>query len=394
MAKQQRLLKENSNLNLEGLEDFYEEHTVSEPTLPILAKVAVGILTWPVAQLSKAERFKPHVIRKVFNDGKTTTAIEWEVTPHPKLGMPTMLSLRLLLVLCKLASDHKIQSSERPNWLPLPSWNEVCRIIGIEPSGGNRRLLKQHLQVLHSTLISSKRAFKTSRRTEGISDKFILVPSIQLKGEPDSEGIPSDQTYIKLADPLLESIDNDYVKTIDLAFMTELGNEAAQLLYTKVSYLLHKALKNGKEYEDFDYEWLIESMGLAPCKTKGLAKKQLIRAFNALSASAYIQTPEWWVGRSWKIRLRPDVRFKFGEQLQLQIRKDKASFKKIAKPKASFKQPEKLHKPTLEDIRDSALIREAARINLGSKPNIDVLTKHSWTMADAEAKAMELKTLD
>jgi hypothetical protein len=354
--------------------------------LPQLAKVAVGILTWPVAQLSKPERFKRHVIRKVITEGELTTAIEWEVIPDTKLGMPTMLSMRLLFAFCKLATEYKKQSGGRPEWLPIPGWNQLCHLVGIEPTGGNRALLKHHLDILHSTLISSKRAFKTNSRAEGISDKFIMVSSIRFKGEHNVDGIPYDQTCIVIAKPLLDSIDNDYVKTIDLAFMSELENETAQLLYTKVSYLLHKALRAGKDHENFDYEWLAESMGLTMCKEKWLAKKQLSPAFKALVKRQYIREPDWWVDGSWKIRLRPGVRFEFGERLQLEIRKAAVRKSKVQ----ANNDPAPL---VPNDERQTLLLRMAMRINTGRRTDVDLgaLEAHGLTLADAESKAFELK---
>jgi hypothetical protein len=302
-----------------------------------------------------------------------------------------MLSLRLLFAFCKLASEYKKQSGERPEWLPIPGWNQLCHLVGIQPTGGNRALLKHHLEILHSTLISSKRAFKTTSRAEGISDKFIMVSSIRFKGEHNADGIPHDQTCIIIAKPLLDSIDNDYVKTIDLAFMSELENETAQLLYTKVSYLLHKSMRAGKDHENFDYEWLAESMGLTMCKEKWLAKKQLSPAFKALIKRHYIQEPDWWVDGSWKIRLRPGIRFEFGEQLQLEKRKAAVVRKSKVKEKLGFTAESAPLVPN--DEKQTLLVRMAMRINTGRRADVDhaALKEHGLTLADAENKAFELK---
>lgn len=382
---------DQSPISLDGFEPLYDQApTGKQPAPPQLAKVAVGILTWPIAQLSKSERFKKHSVRKLITDGETTTAIEWEVTPDPNLGMPTMLSLRLLFAFCKLSSEYKKQTG-RSDWLPIPSWNQLCELLGIESTGGNRGLLKHHLNILHSTLVSSKRAFKTNSKAEGISDKFIIIPSIKFKGDLDVHGLPYEQTCIALAQPILDSIENDYVKTIDLAFMAELDNATAQLLYTKVSYLLHKAMRDGRNYEDFDYAWLAEGMGLTEWKEKWLAKKQLAPAFGALIKKQYIQEPDWWLDGSWKIRLRTGVRFEFGEKLQLDIRK--AAVRKT-KPKIKTEQLSVFRTPpSLEDERHALLIRMAVRINTGRRADVDLFALQSsgWTLADAESKAIEIR---
>ncbi len=202
-----------------------------------------------------------------------------------------MLSLRLLFAFEKLGWEIKERTGTRPEFIPVRSFNYLCELVGIEPVQGNRVLMKNHLEILHFTAISSKRAFKTHGQAEGISDNFFLIPSIKYKGETDADGVPYDQIYVALAKPLLDSIDNKYVKTIDLDFMAELSNEASQLLYTKVSYLLHK---DSKRKGSFDYQWLSESMGLKPWSDKWRAKQQLEPAFDALVQADYILKPLWW----------------------------------------------------------------------------------------------------
>jgi hypothetical protein len=389
MSAPRNRLSRRSDLSTENITIFEKNEIETKSCLPQLAKVAVGILTWPIAQLVKPQRFKGHLIRKVLSEDQKTTAMEWEVTPALDLGMPTMLSVRLLFAFCKLATEHKKQTGTRIESMPLPSWNQLCQLVGIEASHGNRVLLQRHAEILHRTIIRSKCAFRTKSGAQGISDVFSLVPSVRYKGQLDEDGKPYVLTWISLAKPLLDSIDNDYVKTIDLGFMAALDNETAQLLYTKVSYLLHKALKEGRNYEDFDYEWLTESMGLTVWKEKFHAKEQLKPAFDALVKAEYIEKPDWWVEGSWKIRIRPGVRFEFGEHLQLKIRKAA-----VRKSKAQSQQliiP--MSQPTPDDERQTLLLRMAMRINTGRKADVDVaaLESHGWTIADAERKAVDLK---
>lgn len=366
------------------------DSNVRSEALPQLAKVAIGILAWPIARLSKPDRFKKHIVRKLITDGETTSAIEWEVRPDDRLGMPTMLSVRLLFALCKLASEYKMQTGLRPERFSLPSWNKLCILVGIKPSGGNRKLLQHHLEILHSTLVSSKQAFKTKARSEGISDKFVLVPRVELKGQQDDQQLPNEETYVTLAKPLLDSLDNEYVKTIDLSFMAELENETAQLLYTKLSYVLHGAICRGKDFEDIEYNWIVESMGLTNWKEKFHAKEQLKPAFNALAAAHYIELPEWWIDGSWSIRVRPGVRYLFGEERQLAARKQallegtrRGAHKSVVKIE---------EQPPEDDMQKSTLIRMALRIKTGRRIEVDVkaLEEYGLTLEDAERKAAEL----
>jgi len=45
-----------------------------------------------------------------------------------------------------------------------------------------------------------------------------------------------------------------------------------------------------------------------------------------------------------------------------------------------------------EEEREGVLIRQATRLMLGQKPDEQLLLQNGWTLEDARAKMMELKT--
>lgn len=337
--------KQVEDINLEGFDELFEQ----EYELHELVKVAVSILTWPIAQLSRPDRFKPHRVVKqgIIQGGKSITIVH-EVTPNPELGMPTMFSLKLLFFILKIADEFKTKTGSIPKYIPIGTWNQICKALGMKGSYRNRKMIQNHLQIWHSTVIGSQRAFKTQRDHEGVSDKFILIPSIRWKGEVDEGQIPNDQTYVALSEHLLAAIENNYVKTLDLQLMAEVKTDIAQLLYTKISYLLQKASRKGKEETSVQYEWLVERMGLKSHSTLWRAKQQLNPAFEQLVKLKYIQQHSW---DGWNIILKPDVRFTFGEQLQLQQRKDKITKapKSLSKSVKTTHQPKQLSLPINTD---------------------------------------------
>ena len=337
--------KPEEAINLEGFDDIFEQ----EYELHELVKVAVSILTWPIAQLSRPDRLKPHRVVKhgIIQGGKTVTIIH-EVTPNPELGMPTMFSLKLLFFILKIADEFKTKTGSIPKFIPIGNWNQTCKALGMKATYRNRKLIQQHLQIWHSTVIGSQRAFKTNKESEGVSDKFILIPSIRWKGDVDEGDSPNDQTYVSLSEHLIAAIENNYVKTLDLKLMSEVKTDIAQLLYTKISYLLQKACRKGVEETSVQYHWLTERMGLKTHSTLWRAKQQLNPAFEQLVELKYIQ-PHTWNG--WDIVLKPDVRFTFGEQLQLQQRKDRVvkSPKTLSKSNNSVSVPKQLSLPIATD---------------------------------------------
>ncbi len=397
-AKKHHLTRIDSknNSNNDGLKDIFEissnRQEDKQPDVPELVKVVVGLLAWPIAQLAERDRFKGHEIRKVIQDGGTTAAVEWVVTPHPKFGMPTMLTIRLLFALANIAYELKQSCGSIPDLIPIGSWNNLCRLVGITPSSGNRVLLKRHLRILHFTAINSKTAFKTSNKAQGISDNFFLVSSVRYAGEKDDQGQIYDQTHIRMSRYVLESIENNYVKTIDLNFMAELSKETAQLLYTKISYALQNAMTHGREHAELSYQWLAETMGLTVYQDRWRAKEQLMPALQELVNKCYIAMPCWDKWDRWILIVSPGVRFTMGEQLQLKARRNAVMSKKVIS-----KRPVIMTSPTASvdvnnnDARETALIIEAGKILAKMEPNKQKLKAHGWTVEDAQCKAEELR---
>ena len=119
---------------------------------------------------------------------ETTAAVEWIVNPHPKFGMPTMLTIRLLFALANIAYELKQSTGSFPHLIPIGSWNNLCRLVGITPSSANRAQLKRHLQILLSQPLTAKWLLKTSNKAQGISDNFFLLcHSVRYAGEKDSK---------------------------------------------------------------------------------------------------------------------------------------------------------------------------------------------------------------
>jgi len=365
-------VQEPEATSIDGFDDLFEP----ESDVPELAKVAVSILTWPIAQLSKTDRFKPHEIVKVTRNRDATTAIHHVVTPDPELGMPTMLSLRILFLVLKEASSILAKTGSIPRYVPLGTGNQICKALGLIACNANRRRINLHLQILHSTCITSKRAFKTHKNREGISDKFFLIPSLQLKGKNDVADCPNDQIYVALSDPLRECLENNYVKTLDLTLMAEVQTDIAQLLYTKISYLLQNAAKAGKQEATVQYNWLVESMGLTEHTALWRAKQQLNPALKQLVKLKYIKKPKW---KDWEIVIKPDARFSFGEKLQLDLRKEKVA-KTPKKRKTKTRNPQQLSLPIMTQPAD-------ALYGLCS-----LYAQNGWQMAQKHAKRHNIET--
>jgi len=155
---------------------------------------------------------------------------------------------------------------------------------------------------------------------------------------------PSEKNYVVFDDPVRLNLETKYIKQIDVAFMRKLKSSIGQLLYTKLSHLLHEASKQGRQYVDVEYTWLSERMGIKTYRQIWEAKRQLKRAIDELVREHYIKEPQW---HSWTIRFQASVRHEMGERAPREVRKRAARKAPIRKAILKSKSQRRLNRETL-----------------------------------------------
>jgi hypothetical protein len=305
-----------------------------ESSLPHLVWAEVNVLALPFAVLNENEaRTSPgyELIKIEKKDGKQI-AIRWAVWPYPKLGMPTMTSLRVLFVLMQKAADEKKSLGYVPEKLKIGSLSDLCRLLGMPADGYSRKTIKRHLEILVATQCMSKGAFKNKQREGLFIDSFKYLRSVGFVGDFDDEGNEIEENYVVFDEPVRRNLDAKYVKQIDLALMKSISCPIGQLLYTKLSHLFNDA--DGKPVS-VTYQWLAETMGIKLYERLSDAKQQLKQAIETLVRVCYIENPIW--SDDGKIVFTPGVRYSFGEELPRQDRKKAA--KRPSKTNRQSRQP-------------------------------------------------------
>ncbi len=302
-----------------------------ELLLPQLVWADVNALALPYAVLNEREAKKStgHELIKLENRGGKQIAIHWSVWPYPKLGMPTITTLRVLFVLMQKAAEAKQILGYVPERLEIGSLNSLCSLVGLngqkngqKPDGYSRKLLKRHIDILLSTQCKSKGAFKNKRGEGLFIDCFNFLRKAGFVGETDENGVSIERNFVVFDEHVRANLDTHYIKQIDLGLMSSIASPIGQLLYTKLSNLFHEATERGWSYVNVDYHWLVERMGLRAYAHVWEAKKQLKQAISELVDLRYIQEPVW---DGFTIRFNSGVRYTFGEQQPSRIRKIKAN---------------------------------------------------------------------
>ncbi len=344
-----------------------------EQSVPQLVWAEVNALALPFAVLDEREARTStgHEIIKFDKSNGQQIIWLWRVWPDPKVGMPTMATLRVLFALMDIGEEMRKITGLHPPRVEF-GLSDLCRRIGFNADGRHRAMIKHHIEVLASTQCKSKGAFKDKNRNGLVLDTFRYIRQAAFAGERDSDGNTLDTSYVIFDDPVRLNLETKYIKQIDVAFMKRIGSSIGQLLYTKLSHLLHEAQQRGYDYTDVDYQWLAERMGIKIYSQFWAAKKQLKLAISELVREYYIQEPEW-IG--WTIRFKANIRHEFGERLPLQERRKAA------------KQAKKKEKILL--LKAPPVVASEQEID-PLWPICNLYSSGGWTLAEPHAKRHNL----
>jgi hypothetical protein len=310
-----------SNIETSDIELFERPNLIpaEESNKPQLLWAEVNILALPFAVLdeSEAKSSSGHELIKFDRSNGKQIVWQWRVWPDPKIGMPTMATMRVLFAFMQLADETLRIQGSIPRRLEF-SLSDICRRIGFEVDGRHRGMIKRHIEILVSTQCKSKGAFKDKNRNGLIIDTFKYIRQAAFAGDADEQGNTIEKNFVVFDDPVRLNLEARYIKQIDVAFMRKIASPIGQLLYTKLSHLLHDAQGHGYDYVEVKYQWLAERMGIKIYEQVWAAKKQLRQAITELVREQYIKAPVW---NGFNLRFYPGVRYEFGEQLPKRERK-------------------------------------------------------------------------
>lgn len=364
------------------------ENSTDKVQLPQLVQAEINTLSLPYAVLNEKEaKTSPgHELIKFEKHGSTEVIWQWAVWPNPAYGMPTMLTMRVLFGIMEIVQETRQNSGVIPSRILIGSLNSFCKRIGLAAHSELRRLVREHIEILVYTTCKSKAAFKTKKGHGLDLDKFSYLKRARFVGQTDDDGNPIEHNFVELEDAFRRSLEANYIKSIDAAFMRQLKSPIAQLLYTHLSNLFSDM--KGWPYVDPDYYWLAERMGLKVYTELKRARQQFKQAIAELIEFNYLVKAEW---NGWKIRFYPGVRYTYGEAALRLERKEKAQRVRRKKVLASSINMPAAIARTPEEDRETLLIRQATRLMLGQKLDEQLLQENRWTIEDVKSRMSELK---
>jgi hypothetical protein len=285
-------------------------------SLPCRTKAEVNFLVLPYFSLDKDGAPNRSIeFNEIQQRGDETFEIVWNVIPHQKFGMPRDFERRL-----QRAVEHSISNLPRPisNPVPLPSFRELARIMGVACSGQFVERVKQGLTAMMMTAIMSKRSYYNKRKKAWLEEGFHLYDKIIFKGEELSDDQTADQTYVHFTSGYIDNLNAMYVRPIDFEYLKSLRPIASRLYE-----LLGVKFYGHNEHIQYKYSTLCKLLPVRRQKSMSRSRQQLESAHAKLKNTGFLGSYSWksirGVRDDWYIRYEPGKRF-FDEIKELKER--------------------------------------------------------------------------
>jgi len=273
---------------------------------PTITKAEVNFLVLPYFTLDTDPN--PHrriEFREIRQRGNETFEVVWTVSPHQEFGLPRDFERRL-----QRAVEYSISFLPRPitNPVPLPSFRELARIMGVTCPGKFVQKAKHGFMAMHTTSIMSKRSYYNKTKKAWIEERFHLYDKIVFKGQQDSDGRVADRTYAYFTDAYLDNLNSMYVRPIDFEYLKSLRPIASRLYE-----LLGVKFYGHHDFIQYKYSTLCNLLPIRRQKAFSRARQQLETAHNELKQTRFLESYEWILGHEvkddWYLRYVPGERF-------------------------------------------------------------------------------------
>lgn len=278
----------------------------SNSALPVRTKAEVNFLILPYFSLDKNANVNRRIeFKEMQQRGNETYEIVWTVIPHPDFGLPRDFERRL-----QRAVEHSLSFMPRPisNPVPLPSFRELARLMGVRCSGQFVEKVKNGFAAMMMTGIMSKRSYYNKSKRAWMEEGFHLYDKIVFKGEQISDGCFAEHNHAYFTGAYLDNLNALYVRPIDFAYLKSLRPVASRLYE-----ILGVKFYGHRDFIQYKYSTLCRLLPLTQQKTLARARQQLDVSHEDLKQTCFLRCYAWSpiqrVNDDWYIRYEPGERF-------------------------------------------------------------------------------------
>ena len=201
----------------------------------------------PIHNLSKKGKVDIQITRK---NGAGQVDLKWEVSYSDRYGQPRQLAYKIDTVMV----NRRIDEGGRPvpKLVRLGTLSQMCKEMGILPSGKNTNDLRKAIHQNAGAYITARLKYRSTDGSEKRLEAGFTRYSVIFTGETLPDERIADAVYIVLNEPYREVLNNAPVRPLNYDYLKEL-RPASQRFYEIVSYRVFAALHHGRPLARLSY---------------------------------------------------------------------------------------------------------------------------------------------
>jgi hypothetical protein len=214
-------------------------------------RIETALSRFPVHKLARQRGGILIDIRETTSTGELKT--KWKVSYNSEYGQPGPLAYRVDTLIINRRIDEERPSI--PKAIKLGSLSEICRELGVPPSGANTNDVKKALHQNASAYITAKISYKATTGEERTIEAGFSRYSVIFTGERFPDGTKANAVYLILNDVYMKVLNEAQTRPLDYDYLRELP-PAAQRFYELIGFQIYAVLKHERPrarmlYSDF-----------------------------------------------------------------------------------------------------------------------------------------------
>lgn len=214
-------------------------------------RIETALSRFPVHKLARQRGGILIDIKESTSTGELKT--RWKVSYNSEYGQPGPLAYRVDTLIINRRIDDERPSI--PKVVKLGSLSEICRELGVPPSGANTNDVKKALHQNASAYITAKISYKATTGEERTIEAGFSRYSVIFTGERFPDGTKANAVYLILNDVYMKVLNEAQTRPLDYDYLRQLS-PAAQRFYELIGFQIYAVLKHERPrarmlYSDF-----------------------------------------------------------------------------------------------------------------------------------------------
>jgi hypothetical protein len=192
----------------------------------------------PIHNLAKRGRVDIRITRK---NPAGEVDLKWEVSHSDRYGQPRQLAYKIDTLIVNRRIDE--EGRPLPGMIRLGSLAQICKELGVPPSGKNTNDLRNAIHQNAGAYITAKLNYRSADGSEKRLEAGFTRYGVVFTGERLPDGRKADAVYVILNDPYREVLNSAPLRPLNYDYLRQL-RPTAQRFYEIISYRIFAALRN------------------------------------------------------------------------------------------------------------------------------------------------------